>query len=128
MITAKIDTRAYKLELPETLAIHDVFHVGLLELAREATIEGQLEYAQGLVEADEEIEEWDVEGIVDSKIEGGVFLYKVSWSGPHEDTWQPPSDLDCYELVNAFHVSNPDKPKPEARELRRMIRRTVVET
>jgi hypothetical protein len=40
MITAKIDIRAYKLELPEILAIHDVFHVGLLELARKATIEG----------------------------------------------------------------------------------------
>ena len=57
IITAKIGTRAYKLELPETLAIHDVFHVGLLELAREATIEGQPEYAQGLVEADKEIKE-----------------------------------------------------------------------
>jgi hypothetical protein len=78
MITAKIDTRAYKLELPEILAIHDVFHVGLLELARKATIKGQLEYAQSLVEADEEIEEWDVENIVDSKIEERVFLYKVS--------------------------------------------------
>jgi hypothetical protein len=55
MITAKIGTRAYKLELPKTLAIHDVFHMGLLELAREATIESQLEYAQRLVEADEEI-------------------------------------------------------------------------
>ena len=57
MITAKVGTRAYKLELPETLAIHNMFHVGLLELAREATIEGQPEYAQGLVEADKEIEE-----------------------------------------------------------------------
>jgi hypothetical protein len=55
-----------------------VFHVGLLELARKATIKGQLEYAQSLVEADEEIEEWDVENIVDSKIEERIFLYKVS--------------------------------------------------
>jgi hypothetical protein len=128
IITAKIGTRAYKLELPESLAIHDVFHVGLLELARESSIEGQPQYDQGLVEADEDAEEWDVEGIVDSKIEAGAFLYKVRWSGAYEDTWQPPCDLDCYQLVNAFHISNPDKPKPEARELRRMIRRTIVDT
>jgi len=36
-------------------------------------------------------------------------------------------DLDCYALVNAFHTSNPEKPKPEARELQRMIRRTTIE-
>jgi hypothetical protein len=57
MITAKVSTRAYKLELPETLAIHDVFYVGLLELAKESTIEGQPVYEQGLVEAEKDTEE-----------------------------------------------------------------------
>jgi hypothetical protein len=78
MITAKVSTRVYKLELPETLIIHDVFYVGLLELAKELTIKGQPMYEQGLVKAKEDIEEWEVEGIVNSKIKAGVFLYKVS--------------------------------------------------
>ena len=57
IIIAKVGIRAYKLELPETLAIHNMFHISLLELAREATIKGQPEYTQGLVEADKEIKE-----------------------------------------------------------------------
>jgi|SRR5271170_527218 len=80
-----------------------------------------------VAEAEEDVEEWEVEGIIDSKVKAGTFLYKVRWSGPYGDTWQPPCDLDCYALVNAFHTSKPEKPKPEARELQRMIRRTTIE-
>jgi hypothetical protein len=57
MITVKVSTRVYKLKLPETLVIHDVFHVGLLELTKELTIESQPMYKQGLVEAKKDIEE-----------------------------------------------------------------------
>ena len=72
-------------------------------------------------------EEWDVEGIRDSRIDPVKgFQYRVAWSGPHEDTWQPPSDLDCYVLVNAYHASNPDRPRPEARELKRIKKRTFI--
>jgi hypothetical protein len=88
-------------------------------------IEGQPEYKQGLVEAGEPPQEWEVEGIVDSAIINGVFYYKVRWAGDYEDSWQPPRDIDCYNFVNAFHTSNPDKPKPQARELRQMIRRST---
>jgi hypothetical protein len=39
MIIAKVNTRVYKLKLPKTLVIHDIFYVRLLELAKKSTIE-----------------------------------------------------------------------------------------
>ena len=45
IIIIKVGTRVYKLELPETLVIYNIFYISLLELAREITIKNQLEYA-----------------------------------------------------------------------------------
>ncbi|KAF8753953.1 hypothetical protein RHS01_06576 [Rhizoctonia solani] len=68
-ITEKISSHAYRLKLPETLKIHDVFYVGLLSKAHESpsqpfperpppeTIEGE--------------EEYEVEQIIDSKRQKG---------------------------------------------------------
>ena len=54
--------------------------------------------------------EWQVKAIVDCKIdkERG-FLYRINWKGDYEDTWEPPSHLNCDELVKAFHLRHPNK-------------------
>jgi hypothetical protein len=123
-ITKRIGPLAYRLDLPETLKIHNVFHIELLEPVKDSTIEGQPEYPQGPLESTED-QEWEVKGIIDSRIHPEYgFQYRVAWEGDWEPTWEPPTNCTgCPELVTAFHVSNPDKPTPEAREFRRTIQR-----
>ena len=82
--------QAYKIELPKKWRIHDVFHVLLLEqdTTRKGRLEDQLEFDAG------DDEEYDVEGICDSRVYGkesetghlpGLY-YLVSWKGyPKEE-------------------------------------------
>ncbi|QRW24194.1 Transposon Tf2-7 polyprotein [Rhizoctonia solani] len=81
-ITEKISSHAYRLKLPETLKIHDVFYVGLLSKAHKSpsqpfperpppeTIEGE--------------EEYEVEQIIDSKRQKGKWFYLIKWKGQEE--------------------------------------------
>lgn len=48
-IIERIGPLAYRLDLPGTLPIHNVFHVELLEKARDPVIDGQQRYPQGPV-------------------------------------------------------------------------------
>jgi transposase InsO family protein len=123
-ILEKVGTRAYRLDLPASLPIHDVFHTELLEPYRELVIPDQPTYPPGLVEVDVDIQvdaetDWEVQAIVDSRANPGGFKYKVRWKGNWADTWEPPRLLSCDELIDAFHAIFPDKPKPAAASLGR---------
>ncbi|QRW20759.1 Retrotransposable element Tf2 protein [Rhizoctonia solani] len=75
-VTEKISSHTYRLKLPETLKIHDVFYVGLLSKTHESpsqpfpdrpppeTIEGE--------------EEYEVEQIIDSKQQQGKWFYLIN--------------------------------------------------
>jgi hypothetical protein len=78
--------------------------------------DGKLQYRSVKQQGLEGEPEWQVKRIVDCKndTEHG-FLYRVAWTGSYEETWEPPSHLNCDELVNAFHLKHPNKPKPEVR-------------
>ena len=115
-ITERIGPLAYRLDLPDTLPIHNVFHIENLEKASKPTIQGQRPYPQGPLEAIPD-KEWDVEAIVDSRVSPqGHLEYKVNWAGDFGDTWEPIKNLQCPEKVQAFHASNPERLRPEARE------------
>ncbi|KAF8751497.1 hypothetical protein RHS01_08596 [Rhizoctonia solani] len=93
-VTEKISSHAYRLRLPDTLKIHDVFYVGLLSKAHESpsqpfpkkpppeTIEGE--------------EEYKVEQIIDSKQQRGKWFYLIKWKGygPEDNSWEPEELLE----------------------------------
>ncbi|KAF8704726.1 reverse transcriptase, partial [Rhizoctonia solani] len=78
-VLEKVSSHAYRLKLPETLKIHNVFYVGLLSKAHKSpsqpfperpppeTIEGE--------------EEYKVEQIIDSKQQWGKWFYLIKWKG-----------------------------------------------
>lgn len=116
-ITKVIGPQAYRLDLPETMKIHNVFHVSLLEPAREP-VPGQANPTTEPLLIDGETE-WEVQEIVNSARDRRLgFVYEVRWIDG-STTWEPPYHLaHSPEFVNAFHLLHPTKPKPRPHELR----------
>ncbi|QRW26206.1 Retrotransposable element Tf2 protein [Rhizoctonia solani] len=92
-VIEKISNRAYRLELPPTMRIHNVFYVGLLSKVKRdkkrafknrpppVTIDGE--------------EEYEVEGITDAKERNREWFFRVKWKGygSEENTWEPRENL-----------------------------------
>ncbi|QRW20628.1 Retrotransposable element Tf2 protein [Rhizoctonia solani] len=117
-ILEKISSHAYRLELPETLKIHDVFYVGLLSKSHESpsqpfperpppeTIEGE--------------EEYKVEQIIDSKRQQGKWFYLIKWKGygPEDNSWEPKELLEhSQEEIQRFNKSQLKKACDSAKSL-----------
>ena len=107
-IDKKISENNYALALPSTMRLRtNVFHISLLEPApKNARLDED-------VEVEDEEEEWDVEGVLDSRITKGQLEYLVKWLdfGPEDNSWQPATNLNCPEKLQEFHQRNPDRPK-----------------
>lgn len=113
-VLEKVGTRSYRLDLPKTMRIHPVFHVSLLERKRPDLIPGRVPSNPGpLVVAGED--EFEVESVLDSKLERGKLFYFVHWKDyPISDrTWEPAEFVqNSPQLLAKFHRTNPRKPGP----------------
>src|SRR5439155_968659 len=95
-VTKVINKNAYKLNLPPTLRIHNVFHVSLLD-AYKSPVTGQLppEPLPVISSDDPDSTEWEVERIIDSRTRGRGPIrrieYLVQWAGYAyiRTTWEP---------------------------------------
>ncbi|CEL54850.1 hypothetical protein RSOLAG1IB_11795 [Rhizoctonia solani AG-1 IB] len=92
-VTEKISDQAYRLELPETMRIHNIFYVGLLSKVKQNELQAW-ENRPPPITVDGE-EEYKVKGIMDSRETKGKWEYLVKWKGygPEESTWEPKSNL-----------------------------------
>ncbi|CCO36381.1 Retrotransposable element Tf2 155 kDa protein type 2 [Rhizoctonia solani AG-1 IB] len=92
-VTEKISDQAYCLELPETMRIHNVFYVGLLSKVKRNELQAW-ENRPPPITVDGE-EEYEVEGIMDSRETKGKWEYLIKWKGygPEESTWEPKANL-----------------------------------
>lgn len=112
-IIEKMSTHAYRLELPQTMACHDVFHVSRLRLCPQDPYPGQSIPPPPPVIVDGE-EEFFIEEILDSRHhgrgKGRRLQYLVKWLGYDQPSWEPAEYLERAEAVDRFHSTYPDKP------------------
>ena len=109
-VVEKIGSQAYRLKLPESWKIHDVFHISLLKKWKTAVFRA---------ENDEPIEELNVEEKKRDKIEkllrwkkmgrGQPHAYLVLWEGlPLEDaTWESASYFNTQSLQSLLERDDP---------------------
>ncbi|QRW20558.1 Retrotransposable element Tf2 protein [Rhizoctonia solani] len=117
-VIEKISSHAYRLELPESLKIHNMFCVGLLSKSHKSpsqhfperpppeTIEGE--------------EEYEVEQIIDSKQQKGKWFYLIKWKGygPEDNSWEPEELLDhSQEEIKRFNQARLRKACDAAKSL-----------
>ncbi len=109
----------YELDLPESMRIHNVFHVSKLEPAATDPLPGQEVLPSPPVIVDGEIS-YEVEEILDSRVvQGGNVRYLVKWTGYDSPTWEPAACVDnADEALTTFHRLYPDKPRPRPRGAR----------
>ncbi|CEL56343.1 Retrotransposable element Tf2 155 kDa protein type 2 OS=Schizosaccharomyces pombe (strain 972 / ATCC 24843) GN=Tf2-7 PE=4 SV=1 [Rhizoctonia solani AG-1 IB] len=115
-VLERIGSHASCLALPETMKIHDVFHVSLLTAYKSGK-----EFKHHFMPPPPVItaagkEEYQVDRFLDWAAEDGIWKYRVRWKGyaPHEDTWEPAKDLQhCEDEQREFFANYPTVPKAD---------------
>lgn len=113
-IVEKIGSHAYRLKLPASMKIHNVFHVSLLQATRPDDFGREPARPPPVVTPDHE-EEYEVDQILNSRRYRRQFQYLVRWKGygPEDDTWEPKEGLKkSRAVINDFHRANPDALRP----------------
>ena len=126
-VIGRIGTHAYRLRLPETIRIHDVFHVSLLRPYHSPTYPGQASIAPGPVEIDSEGEgRYEVANIINSRnnVRTGRLQYLVEWLGyegtDEHTSWEPRENVtSAAEKIEEFHRRYPEKSSSDIRVRRR---------
>lgn len=112
-VSEQINPVAYRLHLPESMKIHPVFHVSLLEPYKTVDIQGRRQMPPPPIEVDNN-EEFEVEEILDSRRCRNKLEYLVHWRGYDisERTWEPSRNLaNASAKVKVFHQRHPSKPR-----------------
>ena len=107
-ITEQIGQVAYRLELPPSMRVHNVFHVDLLLPYKETEAYGQA-YSRPTPDLIEGEEEYEVESIRDARRQGRgrKLQYLVHWKGypASDDSWVDHQDLHAPELLEEYYKS-----------------------
>ena len=109
-IKERIGDRAFRLILPKTLKVHDVFHVSMLEPWKEDKHGRELIPLPPVVSREGQ-EEYEVERVINSRIRRGSLEFLIRWKGygPEEDTWEPSRNLEnAREEIEKFYHDNPN--------------------
>ena len=100
----------YRLELPTQWSIHDVFHTDLLTPYKETVTHGA-NYQRPPPELVENVEEYEVEKVLDSRRQGRgrKLQYLIKWKGyaDSDNQWVPWDDVHADEEIRKFKQSNP---------------------
>jgi hypothetical protein len=116
-ILDKISSVNYRLQLPRESRLHPVFHISLLEPAKGTTpIATDTE-----LQPENEPDVYEVEKILDRRLVGKQEQYLIKWQGykPTDNTWEPVKNLNCPELLQAFHRQHPNLARMKATDYRR---------
>src|SRR5712675_102990 len=128
-VVAKISPVAYKLQIPATWQVHDVFHASLLTPYKETVEHGKnfLEPPPDIIEGEEE---WVVEQILGKRVFGcsQTLQYLVRWKGYSlaHDQWVNREDMATDDLIKIYEQENREAPAPRPARSKR-IRATMVD-
>jgi len=75
---------SYKLELSESMRVHDVFHSDLLRPAADDLLPGQKNEPPGSIVVNDE-DEWEIDDILNSRRYRRRLQYRVKWNGYDND-------------------------------------------
>ena len=118
-ILAKIGRAAFRLELPPTMKIHNVFHVSLLEKHHANTLPSRQPQPppDPIIEAEEEV--YVVNQLLDSRVRNRKISYLDDWQGygPEDRSWEPPENIHP-DLITEFHRQHPARPSIPSRPRR----------
>src|SRR5882757_7190279 len=109
-ITKVISPVTFRLDLPPSWRIHDVFHASLLTPYRETAAYGPnfIKPPPDLIDGEEE---YEVEAVLNHRMFGRrrQVQYLIKWKGyPHSDnTWEPSENVHADNLIKAYHKWRP---------------------
>jgi hypothetical protein len=105
-IKEKISPVAYRLNLPQHMKIHDVFHVDLLSPYQQSESYGEA-FPQPPPDLIEGEEEYEVEDIISDRMIRRKRQYLVKWKGypSSENSWVAAKDLHAPGLLKDYHDS-----------------------
>ncbi|CAJ0967229.1 unnamed protein product [Ranitomeya imitator] len=108
-ISKVLNPVSFRLDLPASFAIHNVFHKSLLRRYVAPMVPSIVPPAPVLVEGELE---YVVEKILDSCVSRRKLQYLVKWKGygQEDNSWVFASDVHAADLVRAFYLAHPDRP------------------
>ena len=117
-ISAKIGTSAYKLALPPSMAIHNTFHISLLEPYQYNQFPSQIKEPPPPIQIEGE-EVYELDEIIDCRHDYNKLQYRAKWKGyspDHDKVWYPANYFNNAEYtVQRFHRRYPGKPGGDRR-------------
>lgn len=117
-ITQKVGNVNYWLKLPPQWQIHNLFHASKITPYKETEAYSP-NYAKPPPDLVDGEQQYEVEAVVQSKVDKGLLYYLVKWARwPGSDnTWQRPHDLEnAREALIKFHEEYPDAPDRDTRK------------
>jgi len=131
-VIQQISPLNYKLELPQTMKVHPVFHTNLLTVHKEDPIPGRTPPEPPPIEIEGE-EEYEVEKILDARLFRRQRQYLVKWEGysTTENSWEPIQNLEhASDIITDFHERHPNftwtSPKRSSSKISGDLGREVV--
>lgn len=127
-VLKKVGQTSYKLKLPKTWRVRTpVFHASLLYKYTPPTFDIQKQPDPPPAEVIDNVELFEVEEIVDSRIHRKKLQYRVHWSGyPLKKDWTWESAENCARAPDAiakFHEQHPSAPGPQ--DVRSILMRSM---
>jgi hypothetical protein len=108
---------SYRIKFPASIRVHPIIPPDRLRKAANDPLPGQYLDPEEPIHAVDGVEEWEVEGIIASRLHYGKLQYRIDWKGHDLDPdWYYAEDVRyCPQKVKEFHMANPTLPGPPKR-------------